>query len=73
MLLKNYCVFHHVMGVGIAQSVERRATSWMAQVRFPAGQGVSLLHSVQTSSGAHPACYPMGIGGDFPGGRAAGA
>jgi hypothetical protein len=25
-------------------------------------------HSVQTGSGAHPASYPMAIGGDFPGG-----
>jgi hypothetical protein len=28
----------------------------------------SLLHNVQTDSGAHPASYPMGIGGSFPGG-----
>jgi hypothetical protein len=28
----------------------------------------SLLHSVQTGFGAHPASYPMGHGGDFPGG-----
>jgi hypothetical protein len=26
----------------------------------------SLLDSVQTDSGAHPAFYPMGFGGDFP-------
>jgi hypothetical protein len=25
---------------------------------------------VQTSSGAHPASYPMGTGGPFPGGKA---
>jgi hypothetical protein len=30
----------------------------------------SLLHSVQTGSGAHPASYPMGTGGSFPGGKA---
>jgi hypothetical protein len=36
----------------------------------------SLLHSVQTSSGAHPASYTMGTGGPFPGwggGKAVGA
>jgi hypothetical protein len=26
--------------------------------------------SVQTGSGAHPASYPMGTGGPFPGGKA---
>jgi hypothetical protein len=28
---------------------------WMGRVRFPAVQDFSLLHSVQTDSGAHPA------------------
>jgi len=32
-----------------------------------------LRHRVQTDSGAHPASYPMSIGGAFPGGKAAGA
>jgi hypothetical protein len=27
----------------------------------------------QTTSGAHPVSYPMGTGGYFPGGKAAGA
>jgi hypothetical protein len=31
------------------------------------------LHVVQTGPGAHPASYPMGMGGFFPGGKAAGA
>jgi hypothetical protein len=31
----------------------------------------SLLHVIQTSSGAHPASYPMGTGGCFHGGKAA--
>jgi hypothetical protein len=36
-------------------------------VRFPVGtRDFSLLYSVQTSSGAHPTSYPMGIGGSFP-------
>jgi hypothetical protein len=29
------------------------------------GQDVSLLHDVQTGSGAHPASYPMSTGGSF--------
>jgi hypothetical protein len=32
-----------------------------------------LLHSIQTGSGAHPASYPVGTGGSFPGGEVAGA
>jgi hypothetical protein len=31
------------------------------------------LHVVHTGSGAHPVSYPMGTGGSFPGGKAAGA
>jgi hypothetical protein len=30
------------------------------------GQQLSLLHIVQTGSGAHPAFYPMGTTGSFP-------
>jgi hypothetical protein len=45
------------------------ATGW---VRFPAVHDFSHLHSVQTDSGAHPASYPRGTGGSFPGGKAAG-
>jgi hypothetical protein len=58
--------------VGIAQSVERRTTGWMAWVRFPPVKDFSPLHSFQTGSGSHPASYPMDIGGSFPGGKAAG-
>jgi len=39
-----------------------------------AGAGnFSLHHCVQTGSGPHPASYPKGTGGSFPGGKAAGA
>jgi hypothetical protein len=31
------------------------------------GQDVSLLHNVQTGSGAHPASYTVSIGGSFTG------
>jgi hypothetical protein len=45
-----------------------------SRVRFPAGAGnISLHHRVQNGSGAHPASYPMGTGGSFPGSKAAGA
>jgi hypothetical protein len=33
-----------------------------AQVLFPAWEDLSLLHNIQTDSGAHPASYPMGTG-----------
>jgi hypothetical protein len=43
-------------------------------VRFLAGAGnFSLSHHVQNGSGAHPASYPMGIRGSFPGGKEPGA
>jgi hypothetical protein len=44
------------------------------RVRFPAGAGnFSLHHRVQTGCGAHPASYPMGTVGSFPGDKPAGA
>jgi hypothetical protein len=46
---------------------------WEIGVRFLAGEGdFSLLHNVQTSSGAHPASYRMGIGGSLTWGKATG-
>jgi hypothetical protein len=43
-------------------------------VWFLRGAGnFSLQHHVQTGSGAHPASYPVGTGGSFPGGKATGA
>jgi hypothetical protein len=42
-------------------------------VGIPIGSKFSLLHIVQTDSGSHPASYPMGTGGSFPGGKEAGA
>jgi hypothetical protein len=42
----------------------------MAGVQYPAGaRDFSLVHSVETGSGAHPA-YPMGTKASFPGGKA---
>jgi hypothetical protein len=41
---------------------------WAAGVRFFAGaRDFSLLHSVQTGSGVHPASYPNGTVGFSPG------
>jgi hypothetical protein len=34
-------------------------------------QDFSFFRNVQTGSGVHQAFYPMGTGGDFPGGKAA--
>jgi hypothetical protein len=45
-----------------------------SEVQFPAEAGnFSLHHCIQKGSGAHPASYPMGTRGSFPGGKAAGA
>jgi hypothetical protein len=42
------------MPVFLAQSAYRRATGWTAKVRFQAGlKDFSLLHIVETGSGAH--------------------
>jgi hypothetical protein len=40
------------------------------EVRSPPGAYFSSSPCVQTGSGAHPAFYPMGTGGSFPGGKA---
>jgi hypothetical protein len=47
---------------------------WGSKVRFPAGAGnFCLHHRVQNGSGAHPASYPVGTSGSFPGAKVAGA
>jgi hypothetical protein len=41
------------------------------EVRSPAeAKVISSILGVQTGSRAHPASYPMGMGGTFPGGKA---
>jgi hypothetical protein len=41
---------------------------WGSRVRFQVGAGnFSLHHRVQNGSGAHPASYPVGNRGSFPG------
>jgi hypothetical protein len=47
------CKVHfRLWGVGMAQSIQRRALGWTAGVRFPAGEGkdFSLIYNVQTGS-----------------------
>jgi hypothetical protein len=57
--------------VGIA--IGYRLVNRVSVVRFPAEAGnFSLHHRVQTVSGAHPASCPMGTGGSFSVGKAAG-
>jgi hypothetical protein len=41
--------------------------------RVPVRTRFFFFHVVQTGSGAHPASYPIGTGGSFHGGEAAGA
>jgi hypothetical protein len=56
------------VGIALGYGLDDRGS----RVRFPAGAGNFSLHRVQNSSGAHPASYPMGTRGSFPGGNAAG-
>jgi hypothetical protein len=57
--------------VGIATGY--RMDDRMIGVRFSAGAGnFSLRHRVEIVSRAHPASYPVGTGGSFSGGKAAG-
>jgi hypothetical protein len=58
------------VGIALGCGLDYRGS----RVRFPAGAGnFSLHHRVQNGSGAHPASYPIGTRGSFPGGKAAGA
>jgi hypothetical protein len=58
------------VGIALGYGLDDRGS----RVRFPERAGnFSLHHRVQTGSGAHPASYPMGNRGSFPGSKAAGA
>jgi hypothetical protein len=58
------------VGIALGYGLDDRGSRF----RFPAGAGnFSLHHRVHNGSGAHLASYPMGTGGSFPGGKAAGA
>jgi hypothetical protein len=57
------------VGIALGYGLDDRGST----VQFPAGAGnFSLHHRVQNGSGAHPASYPMGTRGSFPGVKAAG-
>jgi hypothetical protein len=56
------------VGIALGYGLDNRGSRF----RFPAGAGNISHHRVQNGSGAHPASYPMGTGGSFPGGKAAG-
>jgi hypothetical protein len=50
-----------------------RSLGKFTSITFPVRAGnFSPHHCIQTGSGSHPASYPMGISGSFPGGKAAG-
>jgi hypothetical protein len=68
------CVCHILslssVGIALGYGLDDRDS----RVRFPAEAGnFSLHHRVQKGTGVHPASYPMGTRGSFPGGKAAGA
>jgi hypothetical protein len=56
------------VGIALGYGLDDRSS----RVRFPAETG-NFNHRVQNGSGAHPASYPMGTRGSFPGGKAVGA
>jgi hypothetical protein len=63
-------VLYSSVGIALGYGLDDRGS----RVRFPAGAGnFSLHYRIQSGSGVHPASYPMGTEGFFPGGKAAGA
>jgi hypothetical protein len=52
------------VGIALGYGLDDRGS----RVRFPAGAGNFFLHHrVQNGSGVHPASYPVGTRGSFPG------
>jgi hypothetical protein len=63
-------IIFHTVGIALGYGLDDRGS----RVRSPVGAGNSSLHHrVQNGAGAHPASYPMGTMGSFPGSKAAGA
>jgi hypothetical protein len=75
-LLTSLCYFKILksrdssVGIALGYGLDDR----VSRVRFPAGAGNFSHHHrcVQNGSRAHPASYPMGTRGSFPGGKVAG-
>jgi hypothetical protein len=66
-------IIYLLQGAGMAQWFSAGSRAEWSGVRVPAGAGnLSLHHRVETGSGTHPASYPVGARGSFPGGKAAG-
>jgi hypothetical protein len=58
-----------VIKICLAQRYSAGLRAAWSVVRVPAGAGnFSLHHRIRTGSRAHPASYPMGTRGTFPGG-----
>jgi hypothetical protein len=53
-----------LVGIATGYGLEDRGVG----IRVPVVSRISLLHVVQTDSGAYPSSYSMGNGGSFPGG-----
>jgi hypothetical protein len=67
--LNNFTEYGH-----FCEADSRSATSWLCRGSSPGrGGNVSLHHRVHTGTVCHPASYPMGTRGSFPGGKATGA
>jgi hypothetical protein len=58
-----------VVGIATGYGLDDRGFG----VQVPLGVRIVTSPLVQTGSGVHPTSYPMGTGGSFPGGKAAGA
>jgi hypothetical protein len=56
------------VGIALGYGLDVRGS----RIRFPAEAGNFSHHRVQNGSRAHPASYPVGTGGSFLGGKAAG-
>jgi hypothetical protein len=63
----SYSASYGLDSVGIVMSY-----GWTAGIRFSVEADISLLHNVQTGSGAQSAPYSVNTGGLFPWGKAAG-
>jgi hypothetical protein len=65
-----YILISSSVGIALGYGLDDRGS----RVRFLAVAGnLSLHHRVQNGSGVHPASYPMGTKGSFPGGKSGGA